>query len=189
MISTILFSLGFILLLFSLIIILLLYNERRILRQRLIEERHRTLGLPAGELVYEDADGQGEPLVSNQYPLLGKPDYVVRLADGRPVPIERKPTEGVTIPRDDHAAQIAAYCLILEEYYPETPPTHGIIRYADTEFTIDYTPVLKKKVIRALEQMARCTEREPPPLARQKVVKCRACAFQPICPIGRAQKK
>ena len=190
MISGVLLPVGFILLLIAAILLLLLYNERRYQRRRLIEEKHRALGLPPGELVYEDADGQGQPLYSSQYPLLGKPDYVVQLADGRPVPIELKLTvEDATMPYSNHEVQIAAYCLILEDYYPETPPTHGILRYADNEFTIDYTPALKKKVIRHLEQMAHCTEREPPPLARQRAAKCRACAFQPICRIGRAQMK
>ena len=83
MICSILFPAGLGLLLLALAIIILLRNERLYQRRRLIEERHRTLGLPAGELVYEDADGQGALLFSDQYPLAGKPDYVVKLDDSR----------------------------------------------------------------------------------------------------------
>jgi len=188
MISSILFPIGLILLLFAVALLILILNARRYQRRRLIEERHRALGLPAGDLVYEDADGQGAPLYSGHYPLVGKPDYVVQLQDGRPVPIELKlNVQNATIPYSNHEIHIAAYCLILEEYFPDVPPTHAILRYADCEFTVDYTPALKKKVIRHLEQMARCTEQQPPPLARQRVAKCRTCAFQPICPVGRGK--
>src|SRR5438876_4568649 len=131
MISTILFPVGLGMLLLALAILLLIWNERRAQRNRLLEERHHALGLPMGELVYEDADGQGEPLSSSQYPLKGKPDYVVQLPDGRPVPIELKLTvEDATAPYSNHIVQVGAYCLILEDYFA-LPPTHGILRYAD----------------------------------------------------------
>jgi CRISPR-associated exonuclease Cas4 len=169
----------------ALALVILLLNERRFHRVRLAAERHRALGLPEGELVYEDADGQGEPLSSSTYPLVGKPDYVVKLPDGHPVPIELKlNVHDATAPHSNHMVQVAAYCLILEDYFVQVP-THGILRYADREFTVDYTPALKKKVIRLLTEMARCSEQQPPPLARQSASKCRACTFQAICPIGR----
>jgi CRISPR-associated exonuclease Cas4 len=182
-----LFPVGLGLLVLALVLLILLLNERRQQRRRLIEERHRTLGLPPGELVYEDADGQGESLSSSEYPLVGKPDYIVQLPDGHPVPIELKlGVQNATAPYSNHVVQLAAYCLILEDYF-ELPPTYGILRYADREFTVEYTPALRKKVIRLLTEMARCTEQQPPPLTRQRVAKCRACVFQPICPVGRGK--
>jgi CRISPR-associated exonuclease Cas4 len=185
MFNNILLAIGLGLLLASLALAILLLNERRMRRSRLIVERHRALGLPEGELVYEDADGLGEPLSSSGYPLVGKPDYVVKLADGRPVPIELKlNVRDVTAPHSNHMIQLAAYCLILEDYFVQAP-THGILRYADREFTVEYTPSLRKKVIRLLTEMARCNEHQPPPLAKQRVAKCRVCTFQAICPVGR----
>src|SRR6266568_3021154 len=183
--SSIILPIGLTLLLVAFALGILLLNERRYQRQRLIAERHRALGLPEGELVYEDADGQGEPLSSSAYPLVGKPDYVVKLPDGRPVPIELKLTvQNVTAPYNNHIVQVGAYCLILEDYF-EQPPTHGILRYADREFTIEYTPALRRKVIRLLTEMERCSAQQPPPLAKQRAAKCRACVFQPICSVGR----
>jgi CRISPR-associated exonuclease Cas4 len=185
MLTTLLLSIGLGLLLAALALIILLLNERRRRRHRLLEERHKALGLPPGELVYEDADGQGEPLTSDSYPLVGKPDYVVQIPDGRPVPIELKPNVRDTmVPYSNHVIQIAAYCLILEDYF-EQAPTHGILRYADREFTVEYTPSLRKKVIRLLNEMAKCSETQPPPLTKQRATKCRACTFQAICPVGR----
>jgi CRISPR-associated exonuclease Cas4 len=185
--TTILLPTGLVLLLLALAFLIMLLNERYSQRRRLREERHRILGLPLGELVYEDADGQGETLSSSAYPLIGKPDYVVQLPDGRPVPIELKlNVQNASQPFSNHEVQIAAYCLILEDYF-EQAPTHGILRYADCEFTVDYTPALRKKVIHLLTEMERCTEQQPPPLARQRVAKCRACAFQAICSVGRGK--
>src|SRR6266702_2581033 len=187
MFNNILLAIGLGLLLASLALVILLLNERRFQRARLKMERHRALGLPDGELVYEDADGQGEPLSSSAYPLVGKPDYVVKLPDGRPVPIELKPSvQNATAPYNNHIVQVGAYCLILEDYF-EQPPTHGILRYADREFTIEYTPALRRKVIRLLTEMARCSQKQPPPLTRQRAAKCRACSFQAICPVGRTK--
>jgi CRISPR-associated exonuclease Cas4 len=187
MISNILLPIGLGLLLLALALFLLLLNQRRYQHTRLIEERHRALGLPEGELVYEDADGQGEVLSSNELPLMGKPDYVVRSPDGRLVPVELKlSVQDATVPYSNHIIQLAAYCLILEDY-SEQPPTHGIIRYADREFTVEYTPTLRKKVLRLLSEMLRCSQKQPPPLQKQRAAKCRACAFQPVCPVGRGR--
>ena len=185
MYSSILLPAGLGLLLVALGLGILVLNERRYRRERLLAERHRALGLPEGELVYEDADGEGEPLSSSAYPLVGKPDYIVQLPDGRPVPIELKLSiHNATIPHSNHSIQVASYCLILEDYFVQAP-THGILRYADREFTIEYTPALRRKVIKLLTEMERCSERQPPPLAKQRPAKCRACVFQPICPVGR----
>lgn len=182
---TILLTIGLICLLLAAMLGVLLWNERRFQHDRLQVEHQRALGLPEGELVYEDADGQGESLSSSEYPLVGKPDYVVQLADGRPVPVELKlNVRDAAAPYQNHQIQVAAYCLILEDYFVEAP-THGILRYADREFVVEYTPALRRKVIRLLEQMALCSAEEPPALARQRVAKCRACTFQPICPVGR----
>lgn len=182
--SSILLTPGLIFVLFPLAFLLILLNERYRQRRRLITEHRRTLGLPEGELVYEDVDGQGEILSSNIYPLVGKPHYIIRLADGRLVPVAVKTNVSETAPQPQHELQLAAYCLILEDY-AELPPTYGILRYAESEFTIDYTIPLKKKVVRLLDEMERCTEQQPPPLKNQKAAKCRACMFQAICPVGR----
>lgn len=182
---TILLTTGVILLTLAGALAVLLWNEHRFQDTRRRTQRLRALGLPEGRLVYEDADGWGTPLASRTYPLVGKPDYVVQLADGRPVPIELKLTvQNATMPYSNHQVQVAAYCLILEDHFAQ-PPTHGILRYADREFTIEYTPAMRRKVIRLLKQMALCSEQELPQLTRQRAAKCRVCTFQPICSVGK----
>jgi CRISPR-associated exonuclease Cas4 len=187
MISSILLPIGLGLLLFTIALFILIRNEYTYQQRRLTEERRRILGLPSGDLVYEDADGQGEILYSDQLPLVGKPDYIIKLPNQQLVPIELKPSiQNATTPHSNHVIQVAAYCLILEDY-SEVPPTHGILRYADSDFTVEYTPTLRKKVIRLLSEMENCSEKQRPQLARQKVTKCRACTFQSICPIGQGK--
>lgn len=179
---------GLALLALSLALFLLLINERRFQQARLQVQRRRDLRLPSGDLVYEDADGQGEPLSSREVPLVGKPTYIVQLSDGRPVPIEqlKSSVQNLKEPQSNHVVQIGAYCLILEDYFEE-PPTHGVLRYADREFVVDYTPALRKKVLRILKDMGNCSEQYPPSLTRQRATKCRACLFQPICPVGQGK--
>jgi CRISPR-associated exonuclease Cas4 len=185
MIGNILLPVGIGFLMLALLLLILIVNEYRSRRQHLVDAQHKDLGLPAGELVYEDADGQGEPLASEQYPLVGKPDYIVKLDDGRLVPVELKlNVHGATAPYSNHEVQIAAYCLILEDY-ADVQPTHGILRYADREFTVDYTPALRRKVIRRLHEMQQCNEQQAPFLKNQKAARCRACVYQAICPVGR----
>ncbi len=183
----ILFPIGLSIFLLALIALIMLFNERHVQHQRLITEHQQALGLPEGELVYEDADGQGETLSSSDYPLIGKPDYIVKQDDGRLVPIVLKlNVRDASAPAPNHEILIATYCLILEDY-AETPPIHGIVRYADREFVIEYTPALRKKVLRLLGDIEQYTAQRPPPLTKQKVTKCRACIFQPICPVGRGK--
>jgi CRISPR-associated exonuclease Cas4 len=187
MISSILLPVGLALLLLIIALLILIHNERTYQQRRLIDERRRVLGLPSGDLVYEDVDGEGEVLYSDQVPLAGKPDYIIKLSDGRLVPITLKlSVQNITAPHSHHVMQVAAYCLILEDY-SQVPPTHGILRYGDGDITIDYTPTLRKKVLRLLSEMQACDEKQRPQLARQRVAKCRVCTFQPICPLGQGK--
>src|SRR5579884_3339424 len=118
MTGNVLLAAGIILLLLALALLLLLVNERRSRRKRLLVDRRRELGLPDGELVYEDADGQGGPLSSSTFRLIGKPDYVVQAPDGRPLPVELQLNgQHAAAPYSNHMAQLAAYCLILEDYF------------------------------------------------------------------------
>jgi CRISPR-associated exonuclease Cas4 len=184
MLRTLLLPIGLALFLIALTLFLLLINEWRAQRQHQVQEHYEALDLPEGELVYEDANGQGEPLVSHQFPLTGKPDYILQLPDGRPLPIELKlGVYNAQAPYNNHVIQLAAYCLILEDYFVK-PPTHGLLRYADRDFTIEYTSPLRRKVIRLLDEMRSVNEAEPPFLEKQRASKCRACTFQAICPVG-----
>ncbi len=167
-------------------LVVLLFNEFRA-RQRqprpASQARKAAQGLPAGKIIYQDADGTGEPLLATSHPLSGKPDYVILSPQGVPVPVELKLTVESDQPQGHHVMQLAAYFVILEDLYDQ-PPTYGVLRYANQDFTIQYTEALKRKVLRLLAEMQRCDEHHPPALTHQLPSKCQACPFQPICPIG-----
>ncbi|HEX4208260.1 MAG TPA: Dna2/Cas4 domain-containing protein [Ktedonobacteraceae bacterium] len=178
-------AVGLLLALIAFALLLLIINEQRSQRQRQIKAYHQELGLPPGKLVYENVNKKGEAISSDQCPLTGKPDYIVTLDDGRMVPlVQNRSVHDAIKPYNNHEVLIAAYCLILEDY-AQVAPTHGIMRYADREFIVDYTPTLRKRVLRRIKEMQQCSATQAPPLARQKITKCRSCTFQPICDIGR----
>ena len=187
MLGQLLFAIGIGLLLFSVACFLLLFNERRVQRDYLVREHHQALGLPPGELVYENTDGLGEAITSDEFPVSARPTYIVRLPDKQLLPVDVKPIAiNAMNPDSHHVLQVATYCLILEEY-AEEPPTHGILRYTDREFPIEYTTALRRKVLRHLKQMDLCSSQQPPALQKQKATKCRACIYQPICPVGQGK--
>lgn len=169
----------------------LLFNEYRAWRRRPAttpEEKKAAQGLPKGEIVYADADGSGEPLLATSHPLSGKPDYVILSPDGVPIPVELKLDTQSQEAQPHHIMQLATYFVILEDLY-EKPPTHGLLRYANKDITIPYTDALKRKLLRRLGELERADEQHPPALTYQVVSKCRACPFQPICPIGQLQER
>lgn len=100
---------------------------------RALSERARDAA--RGRLVAVDA-GRPWTLRSERYRLLGRPDELRRLSDGRLVPVEFKsrstPPRG---PPPSHVAQVRAYCLLVEES-TNVPPPYGVLRYADGEFRV-----------------------------------------------------
>lgn len=100
---------------------------------RALAQRHREV--TAGELVAVDA-GRPATLRAPRYRLMGRPDALRRLADGRVIPVELKsratPPRG---PAPSHVVQVRAYCLLVEETTGSSPP-YGVLRYADGEFRV-----------------------------------------------------
>ncbi|MGA7649507.1 MAG: PD-(D/E)XK nuclease family protein [Thermoplasmata archaeon] len=90
-----------------------------------------------GRLVAVDA-GRPATLRSERYGLVGRPDELRRLRDGRVVPVEFKsrstPPRG---PTPSHVVQVRAYCLLVEETTGVAPP-YGILRYSDGEFRVHW---------------------------------------------------
>ena len=98
-------------------------------------------GIPEGRIVYQDTDRRRNverPLVSHRYGLSGKPDYLVERSNEL-IPVEVKscrcPSSG---PYASNAAQLTAYCVLVEDCCGLTP-SHGIIQYANRTCPIRYT--------------------------------------------------
>jgi CRISPR-associated exonuclease Cas4 len=130
-----------------------------------------------GALVAIDA-GAPMTLRSARYRLSGRPDILRRLPDGRTVPIELKsrgaPARG---PPRSHLAQVAAYCLLVEEA-TGVPPPYGLLRYGDgTEFRVPWNGVAKAELLRLRAEMDRPYDGRATP----SPAKCARCGWRAVC--------
>jgi len=143
----------------------------------------RATGLPAGQIVYADTSRwqrAERSLFSRQHQLTGKPDYVVR--EGRAlIPVEvkstRAPTDG---PREGHALQLAAYCLLVEET-EGVRPAYGIVKYADETFRVNNTAELRRTLLSTLDAMRRDLNRGKSRRSHADAARCRRCSVRAAC--------
>ena len=164
--------------------------------QSLARKTGRRAGLPRGNLLYSDTGfptgrtgeiitERGErvekALTSRRYNLTGRPDYLVRTADGV-VPIEAKSTKCPPGGRayDSHIMQLAAYCLLIEDVLNEGVP-YGIIRYRDCEVLIEYTPELREDLIALIEEMMEARDAEEVHRSHSDARRCAGCSMRDLC--------
>jgi CRISPR-associated exonuclease Cas4 len=108
-------------------------------------------GLPALKIRCADVGAiyQQPSLVSAQYGLSGRPDYLVRVDCGV-VPVELKsgksPRSGR--PYDGHLFQLVAYCLLVEDVCQAFVP-YGVIEYEDRSIRVEYNSALRKSLLDA----------------------------------------
>jgi CRISPR-associated exonuclease Cas4 len=145
--------------------------------------RHES-GLPAGRLIYADsaeADWlpNANPLYSPTYHLIGKPDYLVETATGI-IPVEVKSAKAPALPYLGHLLQLAAYCLLIEETTGQAPP-HGLLKYADALYEVDFTPDLRRELLDTLAAMRDAYSAETVARNHRQAGKCLACGFFEQC--------
>jgi CRISPR-associated exonuclease Cas4 len=154
-------------------------------------------GLPTGTLLYSDtgrpvgriapaevgAEGvkQERPLVSPSLGLVGRPDYLVEV-EGVVVPVEIKsaasPPGGR--PYDSHVAQLAAYCLLVEDVLGEPTP-YGVIRYRDREVRVEFTDELRQHALALLEEMRAARDAEEVHRSHEDPRRCAGCSLRDVC--------
>jgi len=140
-------------------------------------------GVPDGRVICQDTDHRRaleRPLVSLRYGLTGKPDYLVQAADGL-IPVELKsrccPPSG---PHVSEAAQLTAYCVLVEDSFGVTP-SHGIIQYADRSWLIDYTIKSHEGILQVLDDMREARHFQTVHRDHQHAARCRACGYRAVC--------
>jgi CRISPR-associated exonuclease Cas4 len=159
----------------------------------------RRAGLPAGALLYSDtgkpvgrlapvvvgAEGvkQERPLVSTSLQLVGRPDYLIE-ADDHIIPVEVKSTSSPAggRPYDSHIAQLAAYCLLVEDVLGASV-AYGIIRYRDGEARVEFTDELREQTLALLEEMREASaeiEREVH-RSHEDPRRCAGCSMRDVC--------
>ena len=138
-------------------------------------------GLPWRRVVYQDTQRRelSRPLFSRQHRLTGQPDYV--LAQGAAlIPVEVKPTRRDQSPRQGDILQVAAYCLLIEEW-SGTPPPYGLLRYAETTFEIPWNDGLYNELLDTLDIMRADFDSADVPRSHADARRCTACGFADRC--------
>jgi len=138
--------------------------------------RLRRKDAASGSLVAIDA-GRASTLRSERYRLVGRPDELRRLSDGRLIPVELKsrptPTTG---PTPSHVAQVRAYCLLVEETTGVSPPD-GVLRYVDGEFRVRWDDRARNELLQVrAEMLQRYDGRATPSPGR-----CARCRWVRVC--------
>jgi CRISPR-associated exonuclease Cas4 len=142
----------------------------------------RETGLPAGRVTYVDTgawDRCDRPLFSSRYRLTGRPDYLVRSQDDV-VPVEVKSGAAPEQPYPAHVLQLAGYCLLVEEQEGRAPP-HGILKYGDRAFEIDYTPALRAELLRSLDAIRRDLHARDVDRSHDEPARCQGCGYRNRC--------
>lgn len=169
------------LLIFSLALVLILLGWLSLGRSNALRQE---CGLPSGRLIYADASSadwkpNDKPLHSATYNLIGKPDYLIETKKGV-IPVEIKSTSTPEIPYLGHLLQLATYCLLVEELTGRTPP-HGLLKYADALYEVDFTQELRGELLDTMAEMRQARLAEAVNRNHEQPGKCLACGFYEIC--------
>jgi CRISPR-associated exonuclease Cas4 len=144
--------------------------------------QRRAAGLPAGRVIYADTNRWGKvekPLYDAAFNLTGKPDYLVQQGEVL-IPVEVKGRRSPEAPYDSHLFQLAAYCLLVERAFGKRPP-HGILRYTNRTYAIDYTPELENALRDLLIEMRTHEHRQTVNRSHDSAARCSRCGFRGIC--------
>ena len=141
-------------------------------------------GLPQGRLVYMDTHGADwqeapQPLYSATQRLVGKPDYLVETPKGI-IPVEAKSSAAPEVPYLGHILQLAAYCLLVEETTGRRSP-HGLLKYANALYEVDFTEELKAELLFTMEDMRQARTTANVARDHNQPGKCAACGFNAVC--------
>lgn len=153
---------------------------------RLSQKRKRVLGLPDGEVVYQDHESQRvspPTLVSERLGLRGKPDCLIRNTDGI-IPVElkksaRPPSRGGVYP--NHLIQVLAYIILVRENYGEQVP-YGLVLYGNEEARKVYpTPENIAWLESVLMQVKHARTASNVDRSHRQQSRCRGCGMRDSC--------
>ncbi len=140
-------------------------------------------GILEGRIVYQDTDRRRNverPLVSRRYCLSGKPDYLVDRSNEL-IPVEIKSRESPPSgPYASDAAQLAAYCVLVEDSSGVTP-SHGVIQYSDRTWPIRYTARDREGILEILDEMRAARQSATIRRDHTHAARCRACGYRTAC--------
>lgn len=142
----------------------------------------RKAGIPTGKVIYIDASQWGKverPLYDPKIRLAGKPDYLVKKGK-QVIPVEVKSRHAPQTPHDSHIYQLGAYCLLVESEFKRRPH-HGILRYRDKTFAIDFTRDFEKVLKSTILEMQTKDDHKPLDRSHGDGRRCQHCGYRSIC--------
>ncbi len=153
---------------------------------RVSQRRKKSIGIPHGDVVYQDHDSQRvspPTLVSERLGLRGKPDCLIRNQDGI-IPVElkksaRPPARGGVYP--NHLIQVLAYIVLVREHYGERVP-YGLVLYGDEEPRKVYaTPENIAWLEAVIAEVKRAQGASTVNRSHQQYGRCRGCGMRQSC--------
>jgi CRISPR-associated exonuclease Cas4 len=144
--------------------------------------RQKSIGLPAGRIIYADTrkwSPMEEPLYDPDLGLTGRPDYLVE-DKGRIIPVEVKSTRVSAAPYDAHVFQLAAYCRLVQRHFGKRPD-YGILHYSNRTFAIDYTSQLEQALLDLLDEIRVQDKKRENARSHDSAARCSRCGFRSIC--------
>ena len=136
--------------------------------------------IPSGRIVYDDLHGSSHSLYSKKYPLVGKPDLILKKGWKR-IPVEIK-TGNHQNPKSHHIMQLLSYCQLAKEHY-HRPSPYGYLLYVDTnkQFKIPFSFNQKKQLKLIINLMSDTLRTEKVIRNHQNKRKCNKCKMKSFC--------
>jgi CRISPR-associated exonuclease Cas4 len=138
-------------------------------------------GLPSGKVIYIDTEilgRQEQTLFDPHSGLSGRPDYILR-EEGQYIPVEIKSRTAPLAPFPSHLVQLAAYCYLVQSIYGKRPP-HGVIKYRNRSFAVDYDQKMEDLLLDTLETIRACDDGLPS-RSHSNPARCRSCGYRDLC--------
>lgn len=143
-------------------------------------------GIPPGEVFYQDLPGQpffGETFRSNTLGISGKPDCLVRAADGI-VPVElknssRPPARGGVYA--NHMIQALAYCALVEDKLKARVP-YALVIYAGQQFRkVEFAEERRQWLLRTIREVELARARITANRNHDHRGRCAGCGVRSQC--------
>lgn len=146
---------------------------RRLIIKKKMRAVEQHLGL-YGLVVYADSGPESRAFISKKYGVLGKPDFIVKLATGEYVVVEYKHRASGRL-YDSDVAQVKATVLAVRSRYKVT---RAFVLAGSSRHEIDIQvkdAALYKEIKQEVEQVKRAMKGEVLPVYTDKTVRCGSC--------------
>ena len=122
------------------------------------------------------------PLIADKGALAGQPHGLLRLLSESqtvPVMVVNAAASG-GLPDPAHRFQMALFCHLVEQVYDQSVP-YGLIRYADADLSVNWTPGLSDELFQLIDQMRVDRTEVDLPRSHDDPARCRACVVRAVC--------